>query len=98
MDLFSVGIFLFMDLNGLKRSYSCKQGFFQFKAMTKKSCWWETLPMLLLIGLEQKLKEEMRFIIFALYVVNPPNLMKYCSSNRGMLTLQSEFASTEFTL
>ena len=27
-----------------------------------------------------------------------PNLMKYCSSNRGMLTLQSEFASTEFTL
>lgn len=76
--------------------------FFPFKAMKKKSCRWETLPMLLLISLEQKLKEEMRFIflmnVFAFDVVNPPNLMKYCSSNRGMLTLQSEFASTEFTL
>ena len=62
----SVGIFPFSwILTGSKGPTHVNMDLFQFKAMMKKSCWWEKVPMLLLIGLEQKLKEEMRFIIFA---------------------------------
>ena len=55
----SVGIFLFSwILTGWKDLTHVKMDLLQLKAMIQKSCWRATVPMLLLIGLEQKLKKK----------------------------------------